>query len=89
MRGSPALEVIAGLIRLGASVSFIDPYVDAVRVKGASLARADVEDAGSADVAVVLTAHSEVDHEAIARAAPLVLDTRLAIRSSHPSVHGL
>ena len=89
LRESPALDVLAGLLRLGAEVTVSDPYVPDVEVAGAQLKSVDVLPAvASCDLAVVVTAHSAFDLEAVAASAPLVLDTR-GVVPHYPSVHRL
>jgi UDP-N-acetyl-D-glucosamine dehydrogenase len=89
VRDSPALEIIDGLLARGAAVTYHDPYVPAVTVasgKMESIAWTDA-DLGSRDVVLVLTAHAGYDWAAIARDAPLVIDTRNATGALSPSPH--
>jgi len=82
MRESPALDVILLLQRLGARVTFSDPYVPSVRLDGGSLEASPV-DAGvaAADCVVIITDHSNFDYEAIHEKAKLIVDTRNAYRN--------
>ncbi len=91
LRESPALDVIAGLLRLGACVEITDPYVDRVEVAGQGLyaSATPLEAAKDADCVVLVTAHQSVDHAALAAAAPLTLDTCCALPARGPSVHAL
>ena len=82
MRESPALPLIDLLRRKGAVVSYADPHVPLLRLEDGSTmtpvdAGASVEDA---DCVVVVTAHSDVDHDALAARARLVFDTRNVVR---------
>ena len=75
MRESPALKIIDLLIERGADVAYHDPFVP-------DIGRHDLQSVSlddgleGADLAVIVTAHPGVDHEAIARRAPLTVDLR-------------
>jgi UDP-N-acetyl-D-glucosamine dehydrogenase len=74
-RESPALPIIAELAELGGDLAYHDPHVP--RLAAADLASRPLEDAlGWADVAVIVTAHPEVDHVDVARRARLTVDLR-------------
>jgi UDP-N-acetyl-D-glucosamine dehydrogenase len=95
MRESPALDVMGLLHQKGAQVSYADPHVatlsarswigghdlDAVPMSAATL--------GRVDCVAILTDHSAFDYDAIVAAAPLVVDTRNAIKRPHPHVFKL
>jgi nucleotide sugar dehydrogenase len=78
-RESPARPVARRLIRMGAALSFHDPYVDSWQVDGV-----DVPDAGgdlaaalaAADLAIVLADHKVYDPDTLTRHARLLFDTR-------------
>jgi UDP-N-acetyl-D-glucosamine dehydrogenase len=90
VRESPALQVIHHLIDAGAHCSYHDPYVPSIDVSrrragdvplpdGANEVRlksVPLDDAmlAAADCVVVLTAHPDIDYEAVAGAASLVFD---------------
>jgi UDP-N-acetyl-D-glucosamine dehydrogenase len=81
VRESPALKIIALLRELGADVVYHDPHVPAL----AEFALSSVpfeEVLADSDLALIVTAHPEVDHELIARRARLVVDLRGVTRSS-------
>jgi UDP-N-acetyl-D-glucosamine dehydrogenase len=72
-RESPALAILEILRGLGGEVRYHDPHVPSV----AGLESVGLDDAlGWADVAVIVTAHPEVDHVAVAQRARLVVDLR-------------
>ena len=81
VRESPALDVAELLLRRGAAVTYSDPFVPAVRSGAVSMDATDVEQAlaDGIDCAVVTTDHRGVDYRAVARRAPLVVDTRNAL----------
>jgi UDP-N-acetyl-D-glucosamine dehydrogenase len=76
LRESPALKLLGLLHDRGAELSYHDPFVPALPDLGlehtTDLAAA-LEDI---DLAVIVTAHPGVDHEAVVEAAPRVLDLR-------------
>jgi UDP-N-acetyl-D-glucosamine dehydrogenase len=75
IRESPALRIIEELQIRGGYVSYHDPFVPALPELG--LESVAVEQAArSADAVVLVTAHPGVDHDAIAREAPLFVDLR-------------
>jgi UDP-N-acetyl-D-glucosamine dehydrogenase len=81
VRESPALKIISLLDELGAEVVYHDPHVPALADFG--LTSTPLEEAvANADLAVIVTAHPEVDNELIAQRARLVLDLRGVTRSS-------
>jgi UDP-N-acetyl-D-glucosamine dehydrogenase len=75
MRESPALKIIEVLHGLGADIVYHDPHVAELPEHG--LRNAAFDDAlDGADLAVIVTAHPGVDHDAVVERAPLVLDLR-------------
>ncbi|MFC9969473.1 nucleotide sugar dehydrogenase [Spirillospora sp. NPDC127200] len=84
-RESPARPVARRLARLGAELSFHDPYVTDWRVDGASVPHAPDLTAAlrAADLAIVLADHAAYDPAALAEHAPLLFDTRGATRNLH------
>ncbi len=81
MRESPALKIISLLRGLGADVSYHDPHVPALGELG--LESVPLESAlADCDLALIVTAHPNVDHELIARRARLVLDLRGVTRGA-------
>lgn len=86
VRESPALDVIHLLVQRGASVSYTDPYVPHLRLDSISLQSTPLEAAASSDCAVILTDHRAFDYDALVRLAPLIFDTRNALRG-RPEPH--
>jgi len=81
VRESPALKLISLLRELGADVSYHDPHVP--RLNEFGLDSVPLEDAlGSCDLALIVTAHRDVDHAMIATRARLVVDLRGITRSA-------
>jgi UDP-N-acetyl-D-glucosamine dehydrogenase len=81
-RESPALDIIGLLMEKGARVRYYDPYVPSIEHEGWHLESVpDVQAAAAeADGMVIVTDHDNLDYQALAEAAPFVLDTRNAIR---------
>ena len=88
MRESPALPLVEALLDKGAVVTYHDPHVPVLEVGGTLLRNVDLTDdvLRSCDIALLVTAHASVDHERVAATAPLVFDTRNALRGSYPNV---
>jgi UDP-N-acetyl-D-glucosamine dehydrogenase len=80
MRESPALDVILMLDRLGGIVTYSDPYVPSLRLDGISLESVPEEQAGRADCVVIVTDHSRFDYAGLLERAPLIVDTRNALK---------
>jgi UDP-N-acetyl-D-glucosamine dehydrogenase len=80
IRESPALEIIADLVRRGATVHYHDPYIPTLAVSDRALESVPLDDAvlRDADCALILTDHRVVDYKRMADAAPLIVDTRNA-----------
>ena len=75
LRESPALKIIQVLRGLGGDLVYHDPHVPELpELDMRSLALEDALD--GADLAVIVTAHPSVDHDAIVERAPLALDLR-------------
>jgi UDP-N-acetyl-D-glucosamine dehydrogenase len=76
-RESPSVDVLNLLAAQGARVGAADPHVPADRVRARGFEPVEVGgDLSGWDVAVVLTDHSDVDYERLAKEVPLVFDTR-------------
>ena len=74
-RESPALAILDILGGLGAELAYHDPHVP--RLPAAGLESRELDEALAwADVAVIVTAHPEVDHALVAQRARLVVDLR-------------
>jgi UDP-N-acetyl-D-glucosamine dehydrogenase len=79
MRESPALDIIQLLERRGAKLSYSDPHVPHVRFDGMELC-SDVAAMAKADCVVIVTAHSGFDYKGLVGTAPLIVDTRNALK---------
>jgi UDP-N-acetyl-D-glucosamine dehydrogenase len=84
VRESPAIRIISLLRDLGADILYHDPYVPSL--PEFDLVNSSLEEAlADADLALLVTAHPNVDHELVAERARVVVDLRGAIRKSTAS----
>jgi UDP-N-acetyl-D-glucosamine dehydrogenase len=81
MRESPALDIILLLKKLGARISYSDPYVPQLKLDGVSLKSEPMTSAGNADCAVIVTDHSDFDYQALLNSSRLIVDTRNAMKA--------
>jgi UDP-N-acetyl-D-glucosamine dehydrogenase len=80
-RESASLDVLHLLQERGAEVSVLDPVVGAERIAAHGFGSVDDgDDLSQFELAVVLTDHDVLDLEGLAKAVPVVLDTRGAYR---------
>jgi UDP-N-acetyl-D-glucosamine dehydrogenase len=81
MRESPALDVILLLKKLGAKVSYSDPFVPKLKLDGLDLLSEDaLSSARDADCVVIITDHSDFDYRGLLESSKLIVDTRNAMR---------
>jgi UDP-N-acetyl-D-glucosamine dehydrogenase len=92
LRESPALDVMAVLHQRGGRVSYHDPYLPDLRARdwpgGVDLQSVPLtpEALSAADCVVIITDHRVTDFAKVVRHAPLVVDTRNAIKTPHANV---
>jgi len=79
VRESPALDIIQLLERRGAKLSYSDPYVPHLRFDSKELC-SDEASMAQADCVVIVTDHSGFDYKAVMEKAPLIVDTRNALK---------
>ncbi len=81
MRESPALDVILLLKKLGAEVTYSDPYVPSLKLDGIDLKSQEAEaSARQSDCVVIITDHSDFNYKGLLDSAKLIVDTRNALR---------
>ncbi len=86
IRESPALKILGLLKGLGADVHYHDAYVPELREH--DLRDEPLDDVlDSADLAVIVTAHPDVDHGALGGRVPAVLDLRGVTRHATPAAN--
>ena len=81
LRESPALDVLEHLVRMGADVSYSDPYIPTLNYNGIARQSTAFTEEGlaSVDCVVITTDHSAFDYEAVARSARSIVDARNAM----------
>jgi UDP-N-acetyl-D-glucosamine dehydrogenase len=81
VRESPAFDVIDGLVKLGASVSYVDPHVPEIEEAGLKMQSVSPFASFSGyDAVVVITHHRALDWPRMLAEAQLIVDTRDALR---------
>jgi UDP-N-acetyl-D-glucosamine dehydrogenase len=80
MRESPALDVMLLLQKRGARLTYSDPHVPVLRLDSLNLEAVPASAAGDADCAVIITDHSAFDYDDLVERAPLIVDSRNALR---------
>lgn len=83
MRESPAIKVIDLLSKHNPEIVYHDPCVPEYRYDGITMNSVELtdEEIEAADAVLILTAHSNVDYEHVAKHAKLILDTRNAMKT--------
>jgi UDP-N-acetyl-D-glucosamine dehydrogenase len=92
LRESPALDVIDLLRRRGADVSYHDPFIPELDEHGADTVPSLIGMRSvtgtiaydSYDAVVIVTDHSGVDYDRMLVQAPLIIDTRNALKKASP-----
>ena len=79
VRESPAIDIIQLLQRRGAKMSYSDPHVPHVRLESLELC-SDEAAISTADCVVIVTDHSGFDYRGLVERAPLIVDTRNALK---------
>src|SRR5215510_10184538 len=79
VRESPALDIIQLLARRGGKLTYSDPYVPSLRFDSKELC-SDEAAIAKADCVVIVTDHSGFDYKALIDRAPLIVDTRNALK---------
>jgi UDP-N-acetyl-D-glucosamine dehydrogenase len=81
VRESPAFDVIDGLLRLGANISYVDPHVPEVEEGGLKMQSVSpFASFAPYDAIVVITNHRALDWARMLSEASLIVDTRDALR---------
>jgi UDP-N-acetyl-D-glucosamine dehydrogenase len=95
IRESPSLDVMNLLRENGVRLSYSDPFVPRLSARawhgGFDLESQalDAQALGAVDCVAILTDHTVVDYAALVATAPLIVDTRNAIKSIHAHVFRL
>jgi UDP-N-acetyl-D-glucosamine dehydrogenase len=83
VRESPALDIIHLLRRLGAKVTFSDPYVSSINLDDTKLDAGDMAECSAADCVVIVTDHKGVDYSSVVENSQRIVDTRNALKGFH------
>ncbi len=86
-RESPSIKVIKELIKVGAEVSYYDPFVSSFNDKGLSmksLSKLTPENIRNYDIVVIETAHSNVDYGLVQKHAKVIFDTKNVMANIFP-----
>lgn len=95
VRESPALDVMALLLKKGAKVTYHDPWVPHIDgehwVGGQNMSSVpySADAVAAADCVVILTDHKSFNYEDIVSGAKAVVDTRNAVKFASPKVFKL
>jgi UDP-N-acetyl-D-glucosamine dehydrogenase len=92
MRESPALDILELLSKRGATITYSDPFVPALKHDGRDHSSVDLTAALATkpDCCVICTDHSGFDYAALVQSGTLIVDTRNALRQhEHPSIFRL
>ena len=78
IRESPALQVLASLLSKGAELTYADPFVPSIEIKGVEFHSQELTPASlkATDCILILTDHREFDYQEIVDSETLVVDTR-------------
>jgi len=88
VRESPALKLIEELGRLGARVSYHDPYVPSLRGRRLKSSALNEKLVRSSDLVMLITDHSGVDYGLVRANARLIVDTRGKWRADQKRIFG-
>jgi len=80
VRESPALDIIALLEKLGGIITYTDPFVPRLRLDSRVLDSQPIETLAAADCLIIVTDHSQIDYERLVEIAPIIVDTRNALK---------
>ena len=95
VRESPALDVMALLLKKGGRVTYHDPFAPAIDghhwTGGLDMTSQPLtpESLAAADCVVILTDHRQFDYPGIVKHSRVVVDTRNAVKTAHPHVFKL
>ena len=81
VRESPALDIMLLLERRGARICYTDPHVPKLALGENAMHSVPIEEVAQADCVVIVTDHSAFDYAALVEAAPLIVDTRNALKT--------
>jgi len=81
VRESPALDIMMLLERLGAKISYSDPFVSSVDLDGMVLQSKEMlPSVAAADCVVIVTDHTGLDYASVVERSKVIVDTRNALK---------
>jgi len=81
VRESPALDIMMLLERLGARVTYSDPFVESVNLNATVFESQDMlPSVAAADCVVIVTDHTGLDYAEIIKQSKVIVDTRNALK---------
>ena len=86
-RESPAIKVIKELLKVGAEVSYFDPFVKSFNDKNLSmnsLSELSSETIENFDIVIIATAHTNVDYNFVQKHAKVIFDTKNVMKNISP-----
>lgn len=85
LRKSPSIDVINCLNKQGAKVSYFDPLIPFLKVKGIDLksVKLNNEKINNFDCVLIATDHSNIDYAKILKNAKLIFDSRNVFKGKH------
>lgn len=88
LRDSPALKIMADLMKKHAVLFYHDPFIESVSLEGHTLHSTPLtmERLNQSDLVLILTDHSQIDYDMVANKASLVVDTRNSIKKRYAHV---
>jgi len=72
-----------------ANISYHDPYISEIEISGKKYHSTPLKEIKKYDCVLIITNHSCIDYEKIAKEAKLILDTRNAIKSKSDKIYKL
>ncbi len=87
-RESPAVAVAESLLASGAVLSYTDSHLESVTVDGTELTSVPVDELmlAEVDIAIVLTAHADIDYTAVLRGAARTFDSTGHLRGHDEAI---
>ncbi|NOY87493.1 MAG: nucleotide sugar dehydrogenase [Deltaproteobacteria bacterium] len=85
LRESPALDIMNRLMNKGVQLSFADPYINTLDLGERSFTAVEAAPdlLRMADLVIIVTDHDSFDYDMIVANAPLILDTRNALKGKN------
>ncbi|HLI46646.1 MAG TPA: nucleotide sugar dehydrogenase, partial [Geobacterales bacterium] len=78
IRNSPSIRLMEALIKLGADVSYFDPFIPKIMIAGKDFNSIELnnDNIRKSDIVVVLVDHSNIDYKLLYQEAKIIFDTK-------------